>query len=107
MEQSMRIVERALRDMPRGPVQVHPETGRPIPAAEMVDLGKVGNIVSIADDSAVTCPTLEGSGRAEHPSIATGEKLVFLPPKEDTYCNIAGLRPHLKLRMFGHGVRRS
>jgi len=35
MEQSMRIVERALRDMPRGPVQVHPETGHPIPAAEM------------------------------------------------------------------------
>src|SRR5947199_2670338 len=57
MEQSMRIVERALRDMPRGPVQVHPGTGRPMPAAEMVDLSKVGNIVAIADDSAVTCPT--------------------------------------------------
>src|SRR5262245_7259358 len=39
MEQSMRIVEQALRDMPRGPVQVHPETGHPIPASEMVDLG--------------------------------------------------------------------
>jgi NADH-quinone oxidoreductase subunit D len=105
MEQSMRIVERALRDMPRGPVQVHPETGRPIPAAEMVDLAKVGNIVAIADDSAVTCPTLEGSGRAEHPSIATGEKRVFLPPKEDTYGNIEGLMQQFKLVMFGHGVR--
>src|SRR5258708_27145488 len=29
MEQSMRIVERALCDMPRGPVQVHPGTGHP------------------------------------------------------------------------------
>jgi NADH-quinone oxidoreductase subunit D len=105
MEQSMRIVERALRDMPRGPVQVHPETGRPIPAAEMVDLAKVGNIVAIADDSAVTCPTLEGSGRAEHPSIATGEKRVFLPPKEDTYGSIEGLMQQFKLVMFGHGVR--
>jgi NADH-quinone oxidoreductase subunit D len=105
MEQSMRIVERALRDMPRGPVQVHSETGRPIPAAEMVDLAKVGNIVAIADDSAVTCPTLEGSGRAEHPSIATGEKRVFLPPKEDTYGNIEGLMQQFKLVMFGHGVR--
>ena len=101
----MRIVERALRDMPRGPVQVHPETGRPIPAAEMVDLAKVGNIVAIADDSAVTCPTLEGSGRAEHPSIATDEKRVFLPPKEDTYGNIEGLMQQFKLVMFGHGVR--
>src|SRR2546422_2841819 len=70
MEQSMRIVERALLDIPRGPVQVHPETARPIPAAEMVDQAKVVNIGAIADDSAVTCPTLEGSGRAEHPSIA-------------------------------------
>src|SRR5262245_44323190 len=36
MEQSMRIVEQALRDMPRGPVQVHPETGHPIPASEKI-----------------------------------------------------------------------
>src|SRR5262245_15550165 len=80
MEQSMRIVERALRDMPPGPVQVRPDTAHAIPAAEMVDLGKVGNITAISGNSAVTCPTLEGSGRAQHPSIATEEKRVFLPP---------------------------
>src|SRR5262245_35682388 len=105
MEQSMRIVEQVLRDMPRGPVQVHPETGRPIPAAEMVDLAKIGNIVAIAGSTAVTCPTLEGSGRDEHDSIATGEKRVFLPPKEDTYGNIEGLMQQFKLVMHGHGVR--
>jgi len=105
MEQSMRIVERALRDLPPGPVQVHPQTGHPIPAAEMVDLAKVGNIPAISGDSAVTCPTLEGSGRAQHPSIATEEKRVFLPPKEDTYGNIEGLMQQFKLVMFGHGVR--
>ena len=105
IEQSMRIVEQALRDLPPGPVQIHPETGRPIPAAEMVDLAKLGNIAAIRDDSAVTCPTLEGSGRAEHPSIATDEKRVFLPPKEDTYGNIEGLMQQFKLVMFGHGVR--
>src|SRR5436309_4423287 len=59
MQQSMRIVEEALRDMPRGPVQVDPGTGRPIPAADMVDLAKVGNIAAIADAHAVTDPTLE------------------------------------------------
>src|SRR3989454_6343239 len=97
MEQSMRIVARALRDIPSGPVLVNPETGipailpgRPIPAAEMVDLGKVGNIEAISGGSAVACPTLEGSGAARYPSIATGEKRVFLPPKEDTYGNIEG-----------------
>jgi NADH-quinone oxidoreductase subunit D len=105
MEQSMRIVEQALRDMPPGAVQVHPETGRPIPAAEMIDLAKVGSIDAIADGSAITCPTLEGSGRAEHVSIATDDKRVFLPPKEDTYGNIEGLMQQFKLVMFGHGVR--
>jgi len=105
MEQSMRIVEAALRDMPAGPVQVNPETGRPIPASEMVDLAKVGDIYSISGSCAVTGPTLEGSGRAQHSSIAADEKRTFLPPKEDTYGNIEGLMNHFKLVMHGHGVR--
>jgi NADH-quinone oxidoreductase subunit D len=105
MQQSMRLVEAALRQMPPGPVQVNVETGHPIPAAEMVDLAKVGNITAISGNSAETCPTLEGSGRAQHESIATEEKRVFLPPKEDTYGNIEGLMQQFKLVMFGHGVR--
>ncbi len=105
MEQSMRIVEAALRDIPAGPVQVNPETGRPIPAAEMVDLAKVGNIAAISGRCAVTGPTLEGSGRAQHASIAADEKRAFLPPKEDTYGNIEGLMQQFKLVMIGHGVR--
>ena len=105
MEQSMRMVETALREMPSGPVLVNPETGRPIPAAEMVDLAKVGDIPAIAGGCAVTGPTLEGSGRAQYSSIAADEKRAFLPPKEDTYGNIEGLMNHFKLVMFGHGVR--
>ncbi len=105
MEQSMRIVEAALRQMPGGPVQVNPETGRPIPAAEMVDLAKVGDIAAIADGRAVADSTLEGSGRDHHDSIAAPEKRAFLPAKEDTYGNIEGLMNHFKLVMFGHGVR--
>ncbi len=105
MEQSMLIVEAALRDIPPGPVLVDTETGRPIPASEMVDLGKVGNIAAISGGCAVTGPTLEGSGRAQYPSIAADEKRAFLPPKEDTYGNIEGLMNHFKLVMHGHGVR--
>jgi NADH-quinone oxidoreductase subunit D len=105
MQQSMRIVETALQQIPGGPVQVNPETGKPIPAAEMVDRAKVGDIISISDRRAVACPTLEGSGEAEHASIATPEKRVFLPPKEDTYGNIEGLMQQFKLVMYGHGVR--
>src|SRR5881296_4295830 len=48
MEQSMCIVEAALRDIPGGPVLVNLETGRPIPAAQMVDLAKQGDIVAIS-----------------------------------------------------------
>ena len=105
MHQSMRIVEEALRQIPPGPVQVDPGTGHAIPAAEMVDLAKVGNIEAISGDSAVTCPTLEGSGRAQHASIAADEKRVVFPPKEDTYGNIEGLMQQFKLVMYGHGVR--
>ena len=105
MEQSMRIVETALQDMPVGPVMANPETGRPIPASEMVDLAKVGNLASISGRRAVTCPTLEGSSRSQRPSITADERRAFLPSKEDTYGNIEGLMNHFKLVMFGHGVR--
>ncbi|MSO56764.1 MAG: NADH-quinone oxidoreductase subunit D [Acidobacteria bacterium] len=105
MEQSMRIVEQALKDIPDGPVLVSPETGQPIPAAEMVDQAKVGNIRGIADTVAVTDPTLEGSAKPLHLHIGSGEKRVFLPAKEDTYGNIEGLMQHFKLVMHGHGIR--
>jgi NADH-quinone oxidoreductase subunit D len=105
MEQSMRIVEAALEQIPPGPVMSDPATGRPIPAAEMVDLGKVGKIAKLVGGCAVGGPTLEGTGRAHRPGTATDEKRVFLPPKEDAYGNIEGLMQQFKLVMFGHGVR--
>jgi NADH-quinone oxidoreductase subunit D len=105
MRQSIRIIEQALRDLPAGPLQVDAETGRPIPAAEMVDRAKVGDIAAIADTVAVTDPTLGGSEKPLHLAIATGEKRVSLPPKEDTYGNIEGLMRHFKLVMYGHGIR--
>jgi NADH-quinone oxidoreductase subunit D len=105
MEQSMRIVEQALKDMPPGPVQTNPTTGRPIPASEMVDQAKAGNISTIADTYAVTDPTLDGSAKRLHANIAADEKRVFLPSKEDAYGNIEGLMQHFKLVMHGHGMR--
>jgi NADH-quinone oxidoreductase subunit D len=105
MEQSMRIIEQALRDIPDGPFLVSPETGKPIAAAEMVDQAKVGNIRGIADTVAVTDATLEGSAKPLHLHISADDKRVLLPPKEDTYGNIEGLMRHFKLVMYGHGVR--
>jgi NADH-quinone oxidoreductase subunit D len=105
MEQSMLIVERALEQMPPGPVMSDPATGRPIPAAEMVDLAKMGNIAKLIGGCAVAGPTLEGSGNAHRPGTATDEKRVMLPTKENAYGNIEGLMNQFKLVMFGHGVR--
>ena len=105
MEQSMRIVEQALKDIPAGPVMASLDSGKSMAAAEMVDRGKVGNIRSIADSIAVTDPTLDGSAKPLHLHIAADEKRVFLPPKEDTYGNIEGLMQHFKLVMYGHGIR--
>jgi NADH-quinone oxidoreductase subunit D len=105
MHQSIRIIEQALRDIPDGPIQTNTETGRPIPASEMVDEAKMGNIIAIAGRRAVADPTLEGSSKSEHLNISAGEKRVFLPPKEDTYGNIEGLMQHFKLVMHGHGIR--
>ena len=105
MKQSMRMIEQALRDIPPGPVLTDPETGRPIPASEMVDEAKMGNIAAIAGTRAVADPTLDGSAKPLHLHIASPEKRVFLPPKEDAYGNIEGLMQQFKLVMYGHGVR--
>jgi len=105
MEQSIRIIEQALRDIPPGPIQIDPETGRPIPAAEMVDEAKMGHIATIVGHRAVTDPTLDGAAKSQHGGIEGGEKRVFLPAKEDTYGNIEGLMQHFKLVMHGHGIR--
>jgi len=105
MEQSMRIVEQALREIPDGPFDAGADAERPMPAAEMVDRAKVGDIRNIAGNVAVTDPTLDGSARPLHVHIAADEKRVSLPPKEDTYGNIEGLMQHFKLVMYGHGIQ--
>ncbi len=105
MEQSMRIVEAALSELPGGPVLTNPETGRPIPAAEMVDLAKMGDISPLSGGCAVVGPTLEGSGGSHYSSIAADHRQVLLPAKEDAYGNIEGLMRQFKLVMLGHGIK--
>jgi NADH-quinone oxidoreductase subunit D len=104
MEQSMRIVEQALAQIPGGPVQVDFE-GRVIPASMMVDEAKVGQTACFKGAETVTDPTLEGSTRRFHEQINAAEKRAVLPAKEDTYGNIEGLMHHFKLVMMGHGIR--
>ncbi|MBI4367955.1 MAG: NADH-quinone oxidoreductase subunit D [Candidatus Omnitrophica bacterium] len=104
MEQSMRIVEQAFRDIPEGNLMVDTE-GREIPAAMMVDLAKMGETEGFVELDVNLDPTLSGGTRQYFNSVEADEKRAVLPPKEDTYGNIEGLMQHFKLIMFGHGIQ--
>ena len=111
MEQSMRIVEQALQQIPEGPLNVDME-GHVIPAAQMVDEAKMGRIEPLAEKRVSLDPTLEGAHKDQYPSVEAAEKRAVLPAKEDTYGNIEGLMNHFKLIMMGggfgmgsHGIR--
>ena len=104
MEQSMRIIEQALDQIPGGPVLLDVE-GNVIPAETMVDEAKMGRIEGICGKTANVDPTLGGAGKAVYPQIEAANKEAVLPPKEDTYGNIEGLMNHFKIIMQGHGIR--
>lgn len=105
MEQSLRIVEQALDQIPQGPVLVDME-GRVLPAAEAVDEAKMGRVEKLAEALIVPDPTLEGAHKSQYAGIASSEKRAVLPPKEDTYGNIEGLMHHFKMIMMGTGFGR-
>ena len=103
MEQSMRIVEQALAQIPAGPINVD-ATGNILPADVMVDEAKMGRVAGFKQVRVQLDPTLEGSTRGYHSAVNADEKRAVLPPKEDTYGNIEGLMHHFKLIMLGHGI---
>ncbi len=105
MYQSMNIIEQAIAGMPKGPIQVSPESGKVIPAATMVDEAKMGRVKGFQEAAVVADPTLDGSGGKSHDVVYSKDKRVALPAKEDTYGNIEGLMNHFKLVMHGHGLR--
>ncbi len=104
MEQSMRIVEQAMDQIPDGPTQVDYD-GKVMSAAQMVDTAKVGNIGAFAHTEVSLDPTLEGSTKRFQSGINVSNKDVSLPAKEDTYGNIEGLMNHFKMVMLGHGLK--
>ncbi len=104
MEQSMRIVEQALAEIPEGGINVDME-GRVIPAAQMVDEAKMGKTEGLIQLEVDLDPTLEGSTERFFKNVNVCNKKVTLPPKEETYGNIEGLMQHFKIVMPGHGIR--
>jgi NADH-quinone oxidoreductase subunit D len=104
MQQSMRIVEQAIRALPKGDIMVSPD-GKVIPASMMVDEAKMGRTLGLKSAEVDLDPTLEGTTKRFHDNVYSADKRVALPAKEDTYGNIEGLMNHFKLVMYGHGIR--
>jgi NADH-quinone oxidoreductase subunit D len=104
MEQSMRIAEQALADMPGGAINVDFE-GRPIDPASYVDRGKQGKTEGLLLLPVTLSPNLAGQNRRALERVLTHDKRVALPPKETTYGSIEGLMNHFMLIMEGYGIR--
>lgn len=104
MEQSLRIIEQCLQQIPEGPIAGN-LTGEVISAAEMVDKAKMGETEGLLEEQADLDPTLQGGTRKYYTGINADKKNVVLPAKEDMYGNIEGLMNHFKLVMYGHGIR--
>jgi len=104
MEQSARIIEQALKDLPGGNFQVD-DQNREIPAHLMVDEAKMGAVNGMREKTVFVEPTLQGSTRPYYERINTRHKEAQLPAKEDAYGNIEGLMNHFKMVMYGHGIK--
>src|SRR5215467_5170922 len=104
MEQSMRIAEQALDQIPGGPINVDHE-GRPIDPAAYVDRGKQGKTEGLLLVPITLSPNLQGQQRDASRRVNVADKRVVLPPKEATYGSIEGLMNHFMLVMDGHGIR--
>jgi NADH-quinone oxidoreductase subunit D len=104
MRQSIRIIRQALKDMPKGPVNIDAQ-GRVMNSFDLVDSAKLGHTAGFVDVVSRVEPTLEGTERPFQEQVMTANKRVALPNKADTYGNIEGLMNHFKIIMDSHGIR--
>jgi len=104
MRQSLRIIEQAVKQMPKGPINVDTR-GRVIEPSEMVDRAKMGLTGELADARVRLENTLGGSEKERLIQIDVDNKQVSMPAKQDVYGNIEGLMNHFMLIMDGVGMR--
>ena len=103
IEQSLRIIEQCLRQMPPGPVALAPWEAKDAFAFE--DMGKAGNTALLPRCLARTCRTLEGSGRDRAAGTRAAAPELVMPPKEEVYGSIEGLMNQFEHVMWSWGSR--
>jgi NADH-quinone oxidoreductase subunit D len=107
MEQSIRIVEQCLDQMPGG-FERHELEGVLISPAEVLEICQRGGQVPDFDKKVLDLtPDLKGMERQRYYRVMADEPTVVLPPKEEVYSNIEALMNHFKIIMEGkgHGIR--
>jgi len=98
MEQSLRIVEQCLVQLPKSP----PPLAAPgIEPAQAIKNSRTKK----AQDAIRLSPNLEGTEKSVARDILADDDRYVMPAKEDTYTTIEGLISHFKYFMAGHGIR--
>lgn len=103
IEQSLRIIEQALAQIPDGKHSLEPAEIKY--AYELEDMGKAGRTELIQKYSAKVDQTLEGMGKDAAAATRAPNRWATLPTKENTYTNIEGLMNHFELVMWSWGIK--
>jgi len=98
MEQSLRIIEQAMKKIPKST----PKTmAKGVEPSEAIKASREKRV----DKRIILSPNLEGSEKDKYQDILAKSKKYIVPPKEDTYTSIEGLINHFQFFMSEHGIR--
>lgn len=98
MEQSLRIIEQCLENIPQTSSKI---VARGLEPAEAIKASRKKRV----EEKVKLSPNLEGSEKEAYKDILTADNRYIVPPKEDTYTTIEGLIQHFKIFMKGHGIK--
>lgn len=98
MEQSLRIIEQVMAQLPASPPELMAGGIEPAEAIKESRRKKVEKPIKLS-------PNLEGTEKRVYPEIMANAPGYVPPPKEDVYTSIEGLISHFKFFMKGHGIR--
>lgn len=103
LEQSLRLIEQCLSQIPEGKHSL--EVSEMKDAFVYQDEGKKGDTALLKKYKAKVDKTLEGFGRDQVGVARADDRAAVLPAKEETYGSIEGLMNHFELVMWNWGIK--
>ena len=103
IEQSLRLVEQCLKQIPDGKHSLEPKEIKY--AYEIQDAGKFGDTALLAKYAAKVDQTLAGMSRDDQPNTRVHDRTITFPAKATTYGSIERLMNHFELVMWSWGVK--